>query len=156
MRQIHGGFGQLENRSNLVCFVELRLSLSGGETEDGMVLGSPHRISRRRPLDRLRERLGFCDSPQGGSDWSIKRARAVPATYLVAAEQNEAALRRPSENHSAYLEMRSTLASSPIFCAQARGVAQSAPASVGSAPRSRYNRASSCLPHLTAQPSGVD
>ena len=32
----------------------------------GMVLESPHRISRRRPFDKLRGRLGFCDSPSRG------------------------------------------------------------------------------------------
>ena len=29
-------------------------------------LKSPHRISRRRPFDKLRDRLGFCDSPSRG------------------------------------------------------------------------------------------
>ncbi len=29
-------------------------------------LKSPHRISHRRPFDKLRERLGFCDSPSRG------------------------------------------------------------------------------------------
>ena len=27
---------------------------------------SPHRTSRRRPFDKLRDRLGFCDSPSRG------------------------------------------------------------------------------------------
>ena len=46
---------------------------------------------RLRPFDKLRDRLGFCDSPSRGSDWSIRRARALPDTCLVAAEHHEAA-----------------------------------------------------------------
>ena len=33
---------------------------------DKKALRSPHRISHRRPFDKLRDRLGFCDSPSRG------------------------------------------------------------------------------------------
>ena len=32
----------------------------------GKVFKSPHRISLHRPFDKLRDRLGFCDSPSRG------------------------------------------------------------------------------------------
>ena len=32
----------------------------------GKVLESRHLISRRRPFDKLKGRLGFCDSPSRG------------------------------------------------------------------------------------------
>ena len=72
-----------------------------------MVLSSPHRISRHRPFDTpsaLRQAQGpeaqdnssgdgsaSATPPQGGSDWTIRPARAFPATDLVVAEQREAA-----------------------------------------------------------------
>ena len=55
-------------------------------------LKSPLRISRRGPFDKLRDRLGFCDSPQGGSDYTVERVGALTFHYLVAAEHSEAAL----------------------------------------------------------------
>ena len=58
----------------------------------GKALKSPHRISRRRPFDRLRGPARLLRPPQGGSDWAVKRACALTSTYLIAAKQSEAAL----------------------------------------------------------------
>ena len=70
-------------------------------------LNSPHRISRRRPL-RQAQGSTFDPStssvttgsgtssasatpPQGGSDWTVKRARALTSIYLGATENSDAA-----------------------------------------------------------------